>query len=236
MQDLIFQKRSRSLGKKSLVLYRSNLRDLECKIGSIKWERWLLWVQFRGRWQRPPPSSDGVEPATRPQAPQTAPHITEAPLPQRTTSGKLTSRSALAMRDRSLEAKGCETPGLLQESPRPFGPRSVPESVPGNGGCPKECPTGCLRECPKSVPRVSPECQSVPDTPGILSEHLKNFEHSGARGPKGPGDTPSNTPPSIPSKWTRSVWVANCCWPSLVIPAEPQKSRPWVLWQHLKKC
>ena len=48
--------------------------------------------------------------------------------------------------------------------------RSVPESVPENGGC----PTGCVRgpsgpralECPKSVARVSPECQKgVPDTP-----------------------------------------------------------------------
>ena len=38
---------------------------------------------------------------------------------------------------------------------------------------------------------------------------------------------------SLPSKWTRRVWVANCCWPPLVNPAEPLKSRLWVLWQHL---
>ena len=34
---------------------------------------------------------------------------------------------------------------------------------------------------------------------------------------------------SIPSKWTRRVWVANCCWTPLVTPAEPLKRRPWVL-------
>ena len=55
----------------------------------------------------------------------------------------------------------------------PSGPKcpwSVPESVPENGGCLRECPTGCLwgnsgprlrsvqkvsRECPRSVKKVS---------------------------------------------------------------------------------
>ena len=67
-------------------------------------------------------------------------------------------------------------------SPEPFGPRAP--------------------ECPKSVPRVSPECQKgVPDTPGTLSGH---FGHSGARGPKGSGDTPSDTPSDTPHFWGHS--------------------------------
>ena len=56
--------------------------------------------------------------------------------------------------------------------------RSVPESVPENGGCPRECPTGC----PKSVPRVSPECPGhLFDTPGTLSGHFLDTPEPGAR-------------------------------------------------------
>ena len=40
---------------------------------------------------------------------------------------------------------------------------------------------------------------------------------------------------SRPSKWTRRVWVANCCWPPPPPRATLGKSRLWVLWQHLTK-
>ena len=82
--------------------------------------------------------------------------------------------------------------------------RSVPESVPENGGCPRECPTGCLRglrarcsgvskRCPESVPGVSKRC------PGHSKDTLGTpFGHSGAPGPKGPGDTLSDTPSDTP--------------------------------------
>ena len=79
-------------------------------------------------------------------------------------------RSATGV-SRALQARS--VPGVsLAVSLGPFGP-----------GAP---------ECPKSVPRVFPECQKgVPDTPGTLSGHF--FGHSGARGPKGPRDTPRET-------------------------------------------
>ena len=99
-------------------------------------------------------------------------------------------------------------------------PRSVPESVPENGGCLRECPTGC----PKSVPRVSSECQKgVPDTLGTLWGHFLDTPEPGARrarghpighslghppifgdtlgdtsGPKGPGDSCSRPAGSQP--------------------------------------
>ena len=86
----------------------------------------------------------------------------------------------------------------------PFGPEcpgSVPESVPENGGVRRSVPRGVpgpfgprAPECPESVPRVSLECQKgvSGDTLGTLSRH------SGARGLKGPGDTPWDTPPDTP--------------------------------------
>ena len=40
---------------------------------------------------------------------------------------------------------------------------------------------------------------------------------------------------SRPSKWTRRVWVANCCWPPTT-PGKGRKSRLWVLWQNLTTC
>ena len=90
--------------------------------------------------------------------------------------------------------------GWFGNSPTsPKCPRSVPESVPGNGGYPRECPTGCLRpfgprapECPKSVPRVSLECQKgVPDTPGTLSAP----EPGARRAPQTPRRTLLGHPP-----------------------------------------
>ena len=63
----------------------------------------------------------------------------------------------------------CEPPGPATGVSRALRARSVPESVPENGGCQRECPTGCLRStegpravvCPK---KVSPECpQSCPE-------------------------------------------------------------------------
>ena len=105
--------------------------------------------------------------------------------------------------------KGCDPAGLLQESLKPFGPEVSPE-------CPRECPRkwgvsegvsdgGCprpkgpglrsvqnfkvSRECPRSVKKVSGHSG---DTLGTL------FGHSGARSPKGPGDTPSDTPSDTP--------------------------------------
>ena len=41
---------------------------------------------------------------------------------------------------------------------------------------------------------------------------------------------------SRPSKWTRRVWVANCCWPPRRPLENPMKSKLWVLWQHITKC
>ena len=84
----------------------------------------------------------------------------------------------------------------------PSGPK-CPEGVPENGGVRGNVRSGVSRdrapECPKSVPRVSPECQKgVRDTLGTLSGLGTLFEHSAARGPKGPGDTPSDTPSDSP--------------------------------------
>ena len=71
-------------------------------------------------------------------------------------------------------------------------PRSVPKSVPENGGCLRECPTGGLwgtkgprlwvpKEFPKSVPGVSKRCpEHSGDTLGTLIGY--------------PSDTPSDTP------------------------------------------
>ena len=67
----------------------------------------------------------------------------------------------------------------------PSVPRSVPQSVPENGGCLTECLLGC----PQSVSRVSGH---LFDTPETISGH------SGTRGLKGPGDTPGDTPSDTP--------------------------------------
>ena len=48
-------------------------------------------------------------------------------------------------------------------------------------------------------------------------------------------ENPESRDSSRPSKWTRRVWVANCCWPP-GDPRRPLKSRLWVLWQHLATC
>ena len=51
-------------------------------------------------------------------------------------------------------------------------------------------------ECPKSVPRVSPECQSIPDTLGKLSGHFLDTPETGARrAPRTPRGTLCRTPP-----------------------------------------
>ena len=91
-----------------------------------------------------------------------------------------------------------------QESLGPFGPevaRSVPESVPENGGCPRECPTGCLRGPSgpglQTVQKVSRECpRSVRDTLLRLQGHFLDPSEPGARrAPQTPRRTLPRTPP-----------------------------------------
>ena len=85
-----------------------------------------------------------------------------------------------------------------QESLGPFGPEVS-----------RECPSGCLwhsrvsKKCPESVPRVSKRCPGhFGDTLGTL------FGHSGARGPKGTGDTPRDTPGTLRARRARETPVA----------------------------
>ena len=97
-------------------------------------------------------------------------------------------------------------------------PRSVPESVPENGGCPRECPPGgargpsgpglrsvqkVSRECPRSVKKVS---RTLRDTLGTL------FGHSGRRTfPRTPpifGDTLGDTPGTLRARRARETPVA----------------------------
>ena len=91
-------------------------------------------------------------------------------------------------------------PGLLQESLGPFGPEVVsPRVSPKTGGVRgsvrrgvsrafRPPSSGVSKKCPESVPRVSKRC------PGHFGDTLgTHFGHSGALGPKGPGDTPSDT-------------------------------------------
>ena len=89
--------------------------------------------------------------------------------------------------------------------------RSVPGSVPENGGCPTECPTGCLRDPSgpglRSVQKVSRECpQSVKKVSRTLRGHSRDTPELGARRvpetlrgtlrrtPPIFGDTPGDTP------------------------------------------
>ena len=86
----------------------------------------------------------------------------------------------------------------FETSPTPYRrlrPGECPRECPRKSECPRECPGECLagpsapgprvsKRSPESVPGVSKRC---PDTPETLSGH------SGARGPKGPRDTPPNT-------------------------------------------
>ena len=87
-------------------------------------------------------------------------------------------------------------PDLLQESLGPFGAR--PEV---SRECPSRCLWGPSGPGLQSVQKVSREC---PQCPGHLfdtfwlSGHF--FGHSGARGPKGPRDTPRDTPGTL---WAR---------------------------------
>ena len=95
------------------------------------------------------------------------------------------------------------TPRPATGVPRALRARSVPGSVPENGGCPTECPTGCLRGPSgpglRSVrwQMVSRECpRSVRDTFLTLRGHSRDtFGHSRAQAP---GDTPSGTPSDTP--------------------------------------
>ena len=84
----------------------------------------------------------------------------------------------------------------------------VPEGVPENGGCARECPKGCprrplapglrsvqkvSRECPRSVKKVTP---GVWDTPRTLSGHFLDTPEPGAqRAPGTPLRTLTRTPP-----------------------------------------
>ena len=86
----------------------------------------------------------------------------------------------------------------------PFGPEcpgECPRQCPRKRGCLTECRTGCFRAPSSGVSKKWPESVSgvskkgVPDTPATLSGH---FGHSGARRPKGPGDTPWDTLSDIP--------------------------------------
>ena len=103
--------------------------------------------------------------------------------------------------------------------------RSVPESVPENGGCPRECPTGCLRGPSgpglRSVQKVSPECPGhLFDTPGTLSGHFLDTPEPGARRvpgtprqtlPRTPpifGDTLGDTPGTLRARRARETPVA----------------------------
>ena len=116
----------------------------------------------------------------------------------------LSERSTQKTPFRVLEI--CNTPGLLQESLRPFGPE-CPGSVPGVslGVClghfgPR------APQCPKSVPRVS---QSVRDTFLTIWGHSRDtFGHSGARGPKGPRDTLRDTPGTLRARRAPETPVA----------------------------
>ena len=88
--------------------------------------------------------------------------------------------------------------------------RSVPEGVPENGGVQESVRrgvsgtlwapgSGVSRKCPESVPGVSKRCpEHSGDTLGTP------FGHSGARGRKGPGDTPSDTLSDTPVSGTPS--------------------------------
>ena len=70
----------------------------------------------------------------------------------------------------------------LSGPPGPKCPGSVPRGVSGPFG--RRAPE-CPKKCPESVPRVSKRCLGhFGDTLGTLCGH------SGARGPKGPRDTP----------------------------------------------
>ena len=99
-----------------------------------------------------------------------------------------------------FQGEYCEPPGLLQGSLGPFGPEVSPGVSPKTGVSPgvshgvSPGPFGPrASECPKSVPRVSgTPFRHSGDTLGTL------FGHSGARGPKGPGDTPWDTPGDTP--------------------------------------
>ena len=82
---------------------------------------------------------------------------------------------------------------------------------PGPWAMSRECPLGVslgpfgrrALECPKSVPRASPEC------PGHLFDTLGTlFGHSGARRPKGPIDTPSDTAGTLRARSARQTPVA----------------------------
>ena len=81
-------------------------------------------------------------------------------------------------------------------------PGECARECPRKRGCPRECPMGSLRgpsgpghqkKCPETVPRVSERCPGHSgDTLGTL------FGDSGARGPKGPGETLCDTPSDTP--------------------------------------
>ena len=88
---------------------------------------------------------------------------------------------------------------------RPKCPRSVPRVSPktwgvrgsvrrGVSGPFGPMGSGVSKKCPESVPGVSKRC------PGHCGDSLGTlFVHSGARGPKGPGDTPPDTLSDTPS-------------------------------------
>ena len=83
------------------------------------------------------------------------------------------------------------------------GPK-CPESVfRGVSGALRAPGSGVSKKCPESVPGVSKRCpgHSV-DTLGTL------FGHSGARGPKGPRDTPKDTLGTLRARRARETPVA----------------------------
>ena len=99
-----------------------------------------------------------------------------------------------------LRVDSCNPPSCYRSLSGPSGPKCA-GSVPENGGVwgsfRRGGPTalwapglpGLSKKCPKSVPRVSKRC------PGHSGDTLGTLcGHSGARGPKNNGDTPSNTP------------------------------------------
>ena len=100
-------------------------------------------------------------------------------------------------------------------------PRTVPENVPENAGCSRECPTGCpqgpsgpgLWECPESVPRVSPECQKgVPDFLDTPEPGVRRAPETTRRTlPRTPpifGDTLGDTPGTLRARRARETPVA----------------------------
>ena len=118
--------------------------------------------------------------------------------------GQIAHRQPLVLRtprpatgvSRALRARS--VPGVSPRvSPKTGGVRgSVRRGVFGALWAPG---SGVSKKCPESVRGVSKRCLGRSgDTLGTL------FGHSGAWGPKGPGDAPSDTPSDTPGFWGHS--------------------------------